>query len=182
MVIRLARSFKGVHVPKVIFYMRAHDGVRGSASDVILPEDSVRRQFIYDQKIFSWVKQEFHIHEFTPTFALKWDQALAERAALLERACVFAAHAMWDDAIDNFRQAGQSSAIPAKPEELKLAERVIKDENASGDSSSRIQIGAQSSEAATSQTNIVGKFSKLYVDLLSDAYKSFLSLEVFTKG
>jgi hypothetical protein len=132
MVIRLARSFKGVHVPKVIFYMRAHDGVRGSASDVILPEDSVRRQFIYDQKIFSWVKQEFHIHEFTPTFALKWDQALAERAALLERACVFAAHAMWDDAIDNFRQAGQSSAIPAKPEELKLAERVIKDENAWG--------------------------------------------------
>jgi len=28
--------------------------------------------------------------------------------------------------IDNFRQAGQSSAIPAKPEELKLAERVSK--------------------------------------------------------
>jgi predicted SAM-dependent methyltransferase len=132
MCIRLARSFKGVHVPKVIFYARDHDGVRGSAADVILPEDRVRRQFIYDQKIFSWVKQEFHIHEFTPTFALKWDQALAERAALLERACVFAAHAMWDDAFDNFRQAGQSSTIPAKSEELKLAERVIKDENAWG--------------------------------------------------
>jgi glycosyltransferase involved in cell wall biosynthesis len=130
MFIRLARSFKGVCIPKVIFYARDHDGVRGSASDVILSEERVRRQFSYDQKIFSSIKQEFHIHEFTPTFALKWNQALAERAALLERACVFAAHAMWDDAIDNFRQAAQSSALPAKPEELKLAERVIKDENA----------------------------------------------------
>jgi Glycosyl transferase family 2 len=130
MFIRLARSFKGVHVPKVIFYLRYHDGMRGSAADVIFPEDRVRRQFMYDQKIFSWVKQEFHIREFTPTFALKWDQALAERAALLERACVFAAHAMWDDAIDNFRQAGQSSAMPPKSEELKLVERLINDENA----------------------------------------------------
>jgi glycosyltransferase involved in cell wall biosynthesis len=130
MFIRLARSFKGMFVPKVIFYARDHDGVRGSASDVILPEGRVRRQFDYDQKIFSWVKEEFHIHEFTPTFALKWNLALAERAALLERACVFAAHAMWDDAIDNFRQAAQASAISAEREELKLAERVIKDENA----------------------------------------------------
>lgn len=67
-----------------------------------------------------------------PTFALDWDQELARRAALLERACVFAAHAMWDVAMDNFHQAGQSSGIPATPEELKLAERVIKDGNAWG--------------------------------------------------
>jgi glycosyltransferase involved in cell wall biosynthesis len=132
MFIRLARSFRGLYVPKVIFYVRDHDGVRGSASDVIPPEDRVRRQFVYDQKIFSWVKQEFKIHEFTPTFALRWQQELAERAALLERGCVFAAHAMWDDAIDNFRHAAQASAIRVNHEELKLAERVIKDENAWG--------------------------------------------------
>ena len=130
MAIRASRSFKGMHVPKVIFYQRDHHGVRGTASDIISLEGLVRRQFCYDQKIFSWVKQDFHIREFTPTFALKWEQALANRAALLERACVFAAHAMWDDALDDFHQAGQASIIPAKHEELRLPERIIKDENA----------------------------------------------------
>ena len=125
MLIRLCRSWNAVYVPKSIFYFRVHDGPRGSSSDKILPGERVKKQFIYNQKVLAWVRQEFQLYEFTPTFALRWDQALAERAAFLWRACVFAAHAKWDDAIDDFRQAGRVSAIPAKPEELKLAERVI---------------------------------------------------------
>jgi hypothetical protein len=85
--------------------------------------------FVYNYKVLAWVKQEFQLCEFTPTFALKWDRVLAERTAFLERACVFAGYGKWDDAIDDFRQAGRLSAIPAKPEELRLAERVITDVN-----------------------------------------------------
>jgi glycosyltransferase involved in cell wall biosynthesis len=125
MLIRLCRSCKAVYVPEPIFCFRDHDGPRGSASEKILPRERVRKQLIYNQKVLAWVRQEFQLYEFTPTFALRWDQALAERAAFLWRACVFAAHAKWDDAIDDFRQAGRLSGVPAKPEELKLAERVL---------------------------------------------------------
>jgi glycosyltransferase involved in cell wall biosynthesis len=130
MMIRLFRSFKGVYVPRSIFYHRLHDGPRGSSSQIIPPAEKVKRQLVYNYKVLALVKREFQLCEFTPTFSLKWDQALAERTAFLERACVFAAYAKWDDAIDDFRQAGRLSAIPARPEELRLAERVITDINA----------------------------------------------------
>jgi hypothetical protein len=125
MTIRLARSFTGVHVPKMIFYQRYHSSVRGTSTEIIRPEQRVSKQFMYDQKIFTWVRQDFSLNEFTPTFAVAWESVLAKRAALLERACVFAVHAMWGDAIQDFRDAAAISAIPAKPEELNLARRVI---------------------------------------------------------
>ena len=130
MMIRLFRSFKAVYVPKSVFYQRQHDGPRGSSSEIIPPEERLKKQFFYNYKVLAWVRQEFQLCEFTPTFSLGWDQALAERTAFLERACVFAAYAKWDDAIDDFRQAGRLSAIPAKPQELRLAARVITDMNA----------------------------------------------------
>jgi glycosyltransferase involved in cell wall biosynthesis len=131
MMIRLFRSFKAVYVPRSIFYHRLHDAPRGSSSEIILLEDKLKKERIYNYKVLALVKQEFQLCEFAPTFSLRWgDQGLAERTAFLERACVFAAYAKWDDAIDDFRQAGRLSAIPARAEELRLAERVITDINA----------------------------------------------------
>ena len=130
MMIRLFRLFKAVYVPRSIFCHRLHDGPRGSSSERIPPEDSIKKRFVYNYKVLAWVKQEFKLCEFRPTFSLGWDQASAKRTAFLERACVFAAYAKWDDAIDDFRQAGRLSTIPARLEELRLAERVITDINA----------------------------------------------------
>jgi hypothetical protein len=130
MAIRLARSCQGAWVPKTIFYQRYHHGVRGTSLEVILPQDEIKTQFTYDQKVFSWVKEQFHLDEFLPTFALTWQEAAAKRAALLERGCIFGAHAMWDEAIDNFRLAGGLTSTPATPEEVKLAKRVLANDHA----------------------------------------------------
>jgi hypothetical protein len=126
MMLRLSHHAKAVGIPQVIFFQRKHTGLRGSKSDSFDAGTMARKWYEYDRDIFSWVKREFALEEFTPTFALQWENFRARRAALLERACVMAEHGLWEDAIADFREAANLSATAAAPEELRLAEAVIR--------------------------------------------------------
>jgi len=126
MTLRLIRLAKFTFVPEVIFFQRQHAGVRGSAQDAFSSDGALQKWLIYDQKIFTRIRDEYDLKEFTPTFALHWDDALAKRAALVERACVFAKHALWAEAIGDFCQASKQSPVSVTPQELRLAEVVIR--------------------------------------------------------
>jgi len=127
MAIRLCRENKAVYVPKVIFFQRAHEGVRGSRLDSFNANENIKKWLQYDQKIFSWIRENYNPEEFTPTFAEQWDGVRAHRSALVKRACAFAARALWNDAISDFRHAITSSPASAAPEELRMAEVAIRD-------------------------------------------------------
>jgi glycosyltransferase involved in cell wall biosynthesis len=126
MMIRLSRNAKAAYVPKIIFFLRMHDGVRGSSAGPFSDKTVSEKGMLYGQKIFSQVRKEFRLEEFTPTFALQWGDRLSKRAALLQRACVFAECGMWDCVIDDLNQACAVNSVPATPEELRLAERITR--------------------------------------------------------
>jgi GT2 family glycosyltransferase len=126
MAIRLSRHAKAVYVPQVIFFQRVHDNARGSKADLFAAKKSAEKWLTYDQAIFASVRDQFQLDEFVPTFALTWDTARKQRAALVQRACVFAQRAMWDVAVTDFRQATELNAGDASPQELDLVQTVIR--------------------------------------------------------
>jgi hypothetical protein len=126
MAIRLSRHAKAVYVPKVIFFQRVHDNARGSKSDLFAAKKSAEKWLTYDQAIFASVRDQFQLDEFVPSFALGWDKNRAERAALIQRACVFAQRAMWDVATADFRRATELGGGAASPQELDLVQAVIR--------------------------------------------------------
>lgn len=125
MLIKLMRNAKIKYVPKPVYYLRQHEGIRGATADAFSAKENTRKWQEYDRKIFSWVRQEFLLEEFTPTFALGWGHAATKRAAMTQRACIFARREMWKDAIDDFIEAEKLCSRPATPEELQLAEHVV---------------------------------------------------------
>jgi glycosyltransferase involved in cell wall biosynthesis len=125
MILRLLRYAKAVEVPETIFLERQHKGIRGSSTDNFSIEKRQVKSHEYGQKIYSKIRAEYSLEEFTPTFALHWDPMLAQRASLIQRAGVFARLAMWKEVIEDFQQACQLSPLPATAEELKLLERTV---------------------------------------------------------
>ena len=73
---RLSRGTKAVCVPKVIFSLREHNGMRGTAREPFAADKVLEKWPVYDRKILSRVREEFHLEEFAPTFALNWDSGL----------------------------------------------------------------------------------------------------------
>jgi GT2 family glycosyltransferase len=126
MAIRLARNAKPVYVPQVIFFQRVHEGQRGSGSASFASEANARQWLAYGQKMIAPIRKDYRLEEFTPTFARSWDIVRARRAALIERACICAGRALWDEAIADFCDAAGSSAVAPSPEKLRLAEAVIR--------------------------------------------------------
>jgi len=125
MAIRMIQQAEAVRVPDVIFFQCAHTGVRGSTADSFASEDSVRKWLTYDQNFFAEILERYPLAAFMPSFAKSWaDSGLVERAALIERGAVFAAHAMWPQAIKDFGQAAKSAA-PLTEDERRIAETVI---------------------------------------------------------
>jgi glycosyltransferase involved in cell wall biosynthesis len=125
MTIRMIQQVEAVRVPDVIFFQRAHTGVRGSTADSFEAGHSVRKWQAYDQKIFAEILERYPLTAFTPSFAKSWaDSGLVKRAALIERGSVFAARAMWPQAIKDFGQAAKSAA-PLTEDERRVAETVI---------------------------------------------------------
>ena len=126
MAIRLARNAQSVYVPHVIFYQRAHSGQRGTLANTFSTTLNAKKWLKYEQKMMASIRKEYNLNEFTPTFARDWDGLRAARAALVERACISAKCGLWDEAIEDFREAGGLCATPAATEEVRLAEAVVR--------------------------------------------------------
>jgi glycosyltransferase involved in cell wall biosynthesis len=125
MAIRLSRSARSAFVPQTIFFQREHAGTRGSARETIAADAIELKWLAYDQAIFFRLRADLSLREFTPSFALHWHADLATRAALIQRACVFANRALWTEAVADFASAGAMNTAALTQQEKQLAEAVI---------------------------------------------------------
>jgi glycosyltransferase involved in cell wall biosynthesis len=127
MAIRLVRTCKSTHVPKIIFYQRQHDGTRGTSADPIDQEKILEKWIYYDQVIFRNLRDSLTLAEVTPKFARKLEGRLSRRAALLQRSCIFAAKGLWESALDDLETACIETTSVPLPEEINLASSAVRD-------------------------------------------------------
>lgn len=120
MAIRLARKGSAVHVPHVVYHVRQHGGVRGSATVSFSENERDRKWMEYEGKVLSELRKEMDIQEFTPTVAKRWEATLAKRAAYLERASVSAHRGLWVEVVEDLQEANDLSDEAPSKEELAL--------------------------------------------------------------
>ena len=109
MLLRLARTFRGVEVNAVLFHQRMHSGPRGSASTPIRRHDQFRAQRRYEQMIFRKVHAEYALQEFGRS---SHPARKTERVDLLiERATVMGRKGLWELAEQDVREALQAATL-----------------------------------------------------------------------
>jgi GT2 family glycosyltransferase len=127
MFIRLARSGRSAYVPEVIFYQRQHAGARGSAADGFAASSAQVKWLFYDQIIFRELRLSLQLEEVIPTFARQLEEMTQRRAALVQRACIFAQRALWSFALEDLAEACQLGADNEPlSEEIDLAGAVVR--------------------------------------------------------
>ncbi len=109
MAVRLATQVRCRYVDFIAFDQRKHEGARGPASIRHAAGSSEAVWLDYDRKIFERQRQIIPISYYQTMFSHP-DPRLRKRAALLQRACVFARHDLWPDALTDIR-----AAIPLAP-------------------------------------------------------------------
>ena len=106
MAIRISRKYSAKFVSQTIFLQRHHDEIRGTALCRFSVEENEKRWMYFDRIFFLDTIQHYNIEEFTPSFALTWEDALRVRASYLQKACIFANRGMWDVACKSLELAG----------------------------------------------------------------------------
>ena len=125
MFVRLALQGSIAHCDDVIFEQRKHDGVRGPqvAAHRAAHSDNVWQRF--DRMIFEKVRAAVPLAFFESLFDGSEPQ-ISERAALLQRGCVMARHAMWPEALDDFERAARTGpAAELHPLERAVCRRAV---------------------------------------------------------
>jgi hypothetical protein len=106
MILRLARAFRGAKLSAPTFLLREHNGDRGPANDrhSIRERDKVFLQ--YGGKLFADVRNRLALADYLPD-ARKGTKLsdVQIRRALLQRACVMARHGLFDEALEDIREA-----------------------------------------------------------------------------
>jgi GT2 family glycosyltransferase len=127
MFIRLARSGRSLYIPEVIFYQRQHGGSRGAADGRFSAIAQQAKWLQYDQMFFRELRGSLRLDEIVPKFARDLAPAVARRAALVQRACIFAQRALWEFALEDVEEACRADpgASPL-PGETHLAAAVVR--------------------------------------------------------
>ncbi|WP_095588092.1 glycosyltransferase family 2 protein [Actibacterium ureilyticum] len=124
MIVRLAARFPVALTEDALFLQRKHDGVRGpaGAQHAAAKSDDVWKQA--DRAVFAPFRDAIPLSLYRAMFDA--DAPLAERAALLQRANVYARRTDWDAALDDFRAAVQACPdLPLSDTELAICRRAM---------------------------------------------------------
>ncbi len=89
MTIRLACQFDAAYVPEVVFLQRAHQGLRGSAIGRFDSSRQMEKWLHYDAIFFRELYGKIPLSIFVPKSLAVAAPEISERAALLQRACIF---------------------------------------------------------------------------------------------
>ena len=89
MTIRLARQFAAAYVPEVLFLQRKHEGLRGGARERFDTSKQMEKWLQYDAIFFRELYKEIPLCEFVPKSMAASEPGASQRAALLQRACIF---------------------------------------------------------------------------------------------
>lgn len=118
MMIRLGLYGTGLYVPHIVFYQRGHTGARGRPGQLMSAQEALLKAVSYDQKGMLLHRDEMTPDRVQPSYAASLPPDLQERAAYLQRACMFARRALWPAAIDDIKSANDISSEPAPAAEL----------------------------------------------------------------
>lgn len=123
MIVRIALRFPGRYVDSIIFDQRKHDGARGPARALHAAADSASVWIDFDRRIFRRLRDRDSPLLYERMFEGD-DPDLVRRAGLLQRACIFARHDMWDTALDNLEGA---ALLPRRlvPVERAICRRIL---------------------------------------------------------
>jgi glycosyltransferase involved in cell wall biosynthesis len=113
MVLRLARRFRSARIPTLIYYLRVHDGVRGTASSPIPARDIPAKWLEYRKKIFRRLRQELPLQDYLPKGCtdLKPDIS-ATRRAYLQRMTIMSAKGLFEEMTEDLELAIEADSIP----------------------------------------------------------------------
>ena len=106
MILRIARSHRGVQLEETVFYHREHLGVRGNAEMQFAADQNADRWAQYNARIFAPLMAEL---EDCQLFGrAEWEatpSAARPRMAHIARGTIFARQRMWADAMSAFESA-----------------------------------------------------------------------------
>lgn len=124
MVIRLATRFPIRIVDHAIFLQRKHDGLRGPATQRHAASAVDRVWAEQDAEVFRGLKGQIPLSLLRAMY--QGAPETVSRAAHLQRGAVFARHALWDEALDDF-EAGVRAApdAPLCETEMHICRRAV---------------------------------------------------------
>ncbi|MCF8532018.1 MAG: glycosyltransferase family 2 protein [Reyranella sp.] len=104
--LRLARRFPGKGLNAESFLYRDHDGWRGRPDAQIAADQRSRRWIDFSRELLPRLRVELELAEYLPRSlgAQPLDEP-RRRRALLQRACLMARCALWEQALADFREA-----------------------------------------------------------------------------
>ena len=126
--LRLARRFPGKGLDAASFVYRQHEGLRGRPSARFAPTERGRGWIRNNRELLRRLRGELELAEYLPrslgTAAL---DASRRRRALLQRACVMARCALWEEALADLVDAlvETTPGMPLEPAELEMCRRAL---------------------------------------------------------
>lgn len=123
MILRIAARSEGVYVGDCVFLQRVHSSERGSSQDRFRAEDQFDKWIDYDAVIFRDLRHSLPLSAFCPP-ELR-EEPYARRAALIQRACVYARRKLWDHSIDDLQSAAAFDRWPLSESEKRIARRFV---------------------------------------------------------
>lgn len=125
MLVRLVLNTSFEYVDEPIFKQRVHAGVRGPANALHSHDKSEAVWATFDRQIFDRLDPQ-KLLQFLLTIYDCFDEVMKRRAALLERACVFARHNCWGKALDDLDEAlGIAPGLALDPLEKAICRRIL---------------------------------------------------------
>lgn len=163
MTLRLARHGEGVLAPGILFHQRQHEGARGTRAEQFDPRASAAKWLEYDRAFFVDLLAGLSDEQLAPPFARGGPPSVQARAGRLQRACINAKRALWDEAAVDIAHACRSGGNEQPlPGELALAGRMLAD-----DLQSRLldeqHRGAQ---AVLRQAHAEGRYGRLVLEAM----------------
>ncbi len=129
MMLRLARRYTGVKVEGIMFHLRQHAGIRGSAASPLLANRSVEGWVKSDRKIIGQIYATHNLRDFLPGGSsgdLTEEQSFT---CLLQRSCILARKGLWNEAAQDFRSARELARTTGKaklsPDQTNILRRMF---------------------------------------------------------
>jgi hypothetical protein len=126
--LRLARRFPGRGLEVESFLFRHHRGRRGRPGAQFAADDRYRRWIDSNRKLLLRLRPEIELGEYLPRGVGTGQlDAPCRRRALLQRACVMARCALWEEALADFGEAfaGTLPGVPLSAAEQGLCRRAL---------------------------------------------------------
>ncbi len=127
--LRLTRRFPGKGLDAASFVYRQHEGLRGRPGARFAPTERGRGWITNNRELLRRLRGELELAEYLPRSlgpAAELD-ASRRRRALLQRACVMARCALWEEALADLVDAlvETTPGVPLDPAELEMCRRAL---------------------------------------------------------